>query len=82
MKKILFLGLSLLASASAYAQTPVFSQDAVPYEYGMHLDVAKVVKITPAADVCGPTPVEMTYLDSKGTTRVLHYSAFGTGCTN
>lgn len=48
----------------------------------MDLDVAQVVSITPVADVCGPAPVEMTYLDSKGETHILQYSEFGTGCSN
>jgi hypothetical protein len=48
----------------------------------MHLDIAQVVNITPAADVCGPTPVQMTYRDSHGDTHVLEYSVLGSGCTN
>ncbi|TPG84785.1 DUF2790 domain-containing protein [Pseudomonas mandelii] len=82
MKKILFLALSLTASLSAYAQEAVVTPDAVPYAYGMHLDIAKVVNITPAADVCGPTPVQMTYKDSHGDTHILEYSVIGAGCTN
>ncbi|MBK5511673.1 MULTISPECIES: DUF2790 domain-containing protein [unclassified Pseudomonas] len=78
MKKILF-ALSLIAGLAAQAQ----AQDgAVAYQYGMDLDIARVVNITPVADVCGPTPVEMTYLDSKGVTHILQYSEFGTGCSN
>jgi hypothetical protein len=82
MKKILFLALSLTASLSAYAQEAVVTQDAVPYAYGMHLDIAKVVNITPAVDVCGPTPVQMTYKDSHGDSHILEYSVIGSGCTN
>ncbi|RON57562.1 DUF2790 domain-containing protein [Pseudomonas frederiksbergensis] len=82
MKKILFLALSLTASLSAYAQDAVVTPDAVPYAYGTHLDIAKVVNITPAADVCGPTPVQMTYKDSHGDTHILEYSVIGSGCTN
>ncbi|MDB5997306.1 MAG: hypothetical protein JWP42_4442 [Pseudomonas sp.] len=82
MKKILFLALSLTASLSAYAQQTVVAPESAPYAYGMHLDVAKVINITPAADVCGPTPVQMTYKDSHGDTHVLEYNVIGTGCTN
>ncbi|VVN43610.1 DUF2790 domain-containing protein [Pseudomonas fluorescens] len=82
MKKIWFIGLPLVVSLSAYALEPTFSKGAVDYKYGMKLDIAKIVDITTPGDVCGPTPVEMTYIDSKGTTRVLHYSVIGTGCTN
>ncbi|MFY0732324.1 DUF2790 domain-containing protein [Pseudomonas sp. NFX15] len=82
MKKILFLALSLTASLSAFAQESAVTPDAVPYAYGMHLDIAKVVNITPATDVCGPTPVQMTYRDSQGETHILAYSVIGNGCTN
>lgn len=82
MKKILLLALSLTASLSAYAQQPAVASDVVTFEYGMQLDIAKVVNITPAADVCVPTPVQMTYRDSHGGTHVLEYSVLGTGCTN
>ncbi|QJI40705.1 DUF2790 domain-containing protein [Pseudomonas sp. ADAK2] len=73
------LALSLIASLATQAQA---QDSAVAYQYGMDLDVAQVVSITPVADVCGPAPVEMTYLDSKGETHILQYSEFGTGCSN
>ncbi|MBV6824685.1 DUF2790 domain-containing protein [Pseudomonas sp. PD9R] len=82
MKKILLLALSLTASLSAYAQQNVVTPDAVSFAYGMHLDVAQVLSISPTADVCGPTPVQMTYRDSHGDTHVLEYSVIGTGCSN
>ncbi|MGY2258530.1 DUF2790 domain-containing protein [Pseudomonas sp. SDO55104_S430] len=82
MKKILLLALSLTASLSAYAQQAVVAPEAAPYAYGMQLDIAKVIHITPTADVCGPTPVQMTYRDSHGETHVLEYSVTGSGCTN
>jgi hypothetical protein len=82
MKKILFLALSLTASLSAYAQEAAVAPEAVPYAYGMHLDVAKVIHITPTADVCGPTPVQMTYRDLHGEIHILEYNVIGSGCTN
>lgn len=82
MKKILFLVLSLTASLSAYAQQSTVTPDEVSYAYGMQLDIAKVVSVTPAADVCGPTPVQMTYRDSQGETHILDYSVIGSGCSN
>jgi hypothetical protein len=82
MRKILFLALSLTASLSAYAQAAVVAPEAVPYVYGMHLDIAKVIYITPTADVCGPVPVQMTYRDTHGETHILEYSVVGSGCTN
>ncbi|MBA4361881.1 MAG: DUF2790 domain-containing protein [Pseudomonas sp.] len=78
MKKMM-LALSLIAGVSAQVQ----AQDAaVAYQYGMSLDIAHVVAITPTADVCGVVPVEMTYQDSKGTTHILQFSEFGTGCSS
>ncbi|WP_149086777.1 DUF2790 domain-containing protein [Pseudomonas prosekii] len=82
MKKFLFIALSLTASLSAFAQDTSITPAATPYAYGMHLDIAKVINITEAADVCGPVPVQMTYKDSHGDTRVLEYSVIGRGCTN
>lgn len=82
MKKILFLGLSLTAALSAYAEEPVAPPQAVTYTYGMHLDIAKVIRITSAADTCGPTPAEMTYRDSQGDVHVLQYRLYGTGCSD
>lgn len=78
MQKIL-LSLALLAGLCAQAQA---SEEAVAYRYGMQLDIAQVVSITPVADVCGVVPVEMTYLDSLGAKHILQYSEFGTGCSN
>ncbi|MGH8389661.1 MAG: DUF2790 domain-containing protein [Pseudomonas sp.] len=82
MKKILLLALSLTASLSAFAQQAVVAPETVPYAYGMHLDIAKVIRITPTADVCGPTPVQMTYRDSQGETHILEYTVIGSGCIN
>ena len=78
MQKIL-LSLVLLAGLAAQARA---DEEAVAYRYGMQLDIAKVVSITPVADICGVVPVEMTYLDSHGAKHILQYSEFGTGCSN
>ncbi|PTT98882.1 DUF2790 domain-containing protein [Pseudomonas sp. HMWF031] len=78
MKKILLV-LSLIAGVSAQVQA---REAVVPYQYGMTLDIAQVMNITPPADICGVVPVEMTYQDSKGATHILQYSVFGTGCSN
>ncbi|EJZ58909.1 hypothetical protein I1A_003240 [Pseudomonas fluorescens R124] len=78
MQKIL-LALALFAGLSTQVHA---DEDAVAYHYGMHLDIAEVVSITPVADVCGVVPVEMTYLDSNGDKHILQYSEFGNGCSN
>ncbi|MFJ2710250.1 DUF2790 domain-containing protein [Pseudomonas sp. NPDC087346] len=78
MQKIL-LALALLAGFAAQAHA---EEDAVAYRYGMDLDIAEVVSISPVADICGVVPVDMVYLDSNGGRHTLHYSEFGTGCSN
>ncbi|WP_085580020.1 MULTISPECIES: DUF2790 domain-containing protein [unclassified Pseudomonas] len=78
MQKIPLL-LALLAGLAAQAQA---DEEAVAYRYGMALDIAQVVSVTPVADICGVVPVEMTYLDSHGDKHILQYSEFGTGCSN
>lgn len=82
MKKFLFLALSVTASLSTYTQEANATPVVDTYKYGMHLDVAHVVEISPPADVCGPTPVRMTYNDSYGKKHILEYRVIGTGCTN
>lgn len=82
MKKFLFLVLSVTASLLTYTQEANAAPAVDTYKYGMHLDVANVVKTLPAADVCGPTPVRMTYNDSHGGVHILEYCVIGTGCTN
>jgi len=81
MKKFLLLALSFTASAAAFAQEAPATPD-VHYTHGMHLDIAHVVNVTPAANVCAPTPVQMTYKDSQGSIHVLEYDVMGEGCTN
>lgn len=82
MKKPLFITLSLITSLSAYAQEASNTPEATPYAYGMHLDIAKIINMTEPAEVCGPVPVQMTYLDSKGETHTLEYIVIGRGCSN
>lgn len=78
MQKIL-LTLALLGGLCAQASA---ADETVAYRYGMPLDIAKVLNISPVADVCGVVPVEMTYLDSHGDKHTLQYSVFGSGCSN
>lgn len=65
-------------------QTPEFKQ----YQYGMPLDISKVVKVEyfipgQAKTFCGVIPAAMTYQDSKGQMQGLVYLYPETsGCTN
>lgn len=63
-------------------QTPEFKE----YQYGMPLDISKVVKMEyfpPEEKFCGVIPAAMTYEDSKGVKHGLVYLYPETsGCTN
>lgn len=63
-------------------QTPEFKQ----YQYGMPLDISKVVKMEyfpPEEKFCGVIPAAMTYQDSKGEMHGLVYLYPETsGCTH
>ena len=54
----------------------------VHYEYGMNLDIQKVVSVTQANKTCGVAPSRMTYEDSRGQRRTVEYQVMGTGCSN
>jgi len=75
MKKLFWIaGLSLVAQlANAESQ-------AVPYQYGDHLDIAKVVSLDVPAGGCEVVEATMTYLDSKGETHSVSYLRQGTDC--
>ena len=52
------------------------------YNYSQHLDIAKVLSMSPVADVCAVVPARMTYEDSQGHRHVLEYRVMGNGCSN
>lgn len=63
------LGVPLLgATIAAHADNAPMA-----YQYGMKLDVAKVIRIEQANDRCEIAPAKMTYADSKGQIHVLEY---------
>ncbi|MGY2266611.1 DUF2790 domain-containing protein [Pseudomonas sp. 21615526] len=47
------------------------------YRYGMKLDIAKVVNVTPPIRSCSAVPSRMTYEDSTGKLNTLHYQVMG-----
>lgn len=51
------------------------------YRYGMTLDIAKVVNVTPPIRACNPVPSRMTYEDSSGKLNTLEYQVMGV-CRN
>ncbi|MGL3662835.1 DUF2790 domain-containing protein [Pseudomonas aeruginosa] len=51
------------------------------YAYAMKLDVAKVLRVSDVAGVCGPVDATLHYRDSAGELRALGYRALGGGCS-
>lgn len=51
----------------------------VEYKYGMKLDIAKVVRVSPEMRVCKVVPQLMTYEDSQGELNTLQYQILS-GC--
>lgn len=47
------------------------------YRYGVKLDIAKVVNVTPPIYACNPVPSRMTYEDSNGKLNTLEYQVMG-----
>lgn len=47
------------------------------YRYGMKLDIAKVVSITPPIKSCEVVPSRMTYEDSTGQLMTIEYQIMG-----
>lgn len=48
-----------------------------PYAYGMKLDVARLVRLSPDnRKACKPVPQLMTYQDSSGTLKTVQYRVF------
>ncbi|WP_207886610.1 DUF2790 domain-containing protein [Pseudomonas sp. 30_B] len=50
------------------------------YTYGMNLDIAKVVAVTPMSSDCGVVPVQMRYEDSFGDLQTVEYRAERVAC--
>ncbi|MFJ4445583.1 DUF2790 domain-containing protein [Pseudomonas sp. NPDC089422] len=81
-RSLAFVALSAaLASFGAFADTTpaaATSHDA-NYEYGMPLDVAKVISITPASNAadCQVGTAHMVYVDHQGQRREVNYREMG-----
>ncbi|AOS38918.1 hypothetical protein A0U95_09135 [Pseudomonas brassicacearum] len=71
-----------LAMARYAAENGKAVAEIVHYEYGMNLDVKKVVSITPANKGCGVGPSRMTYEDSNGKLNTVEYRLLSDNCPN
>ncbi|MCW3148116.1 DUF2790 domain-containing protein [Stutzerimonas stutzeri] len=71
-----------IASLALCAQVANAQTQAVPYEYGDKLDIAKLVSLEVPQGGCEVVEAKMTYIDSKGETHVTTYLRQGTECGN
>jgi len=73
---------ALSANAQALEQYAAAQGKAAPvvkeYQYGMKLDVKKVVSVVRPKNECAVVPAAMTYEDSKGQLNTVTYSVMGT----
>ena len=79
---LVLTGVSCVSQAGE--QLPANEQEpasAVHYQYGMDLDVARVIASTEVADTCGVEPAQMVYEDRQGKQHTLEYLLVGNGCS-
>lgn len=76
----LLMGVSAVSMAGEIKEQTAQQSGVEQYRYGMKLDIASVKSITDVSSVCGTTPVDMTYLDSKGQQHTVEYLVVGEGC--
>ena len=77
-------GQMLQTNQQAMEQYAIKNGKAVPeivhYKYGLDLDIAKVVNVTPTAEYCGLVPSHMTYEDTRGNLNTIEYQVLGSNC--
>ncbi|AHZ73353.1 MULTISPECIES: DUF2790 domain-containing protein [Pseudomonas] len=71
----------MAANAKAMEQYAISQGKNAPvakqYEYGMALDVVKVISVVRPAKVCAVVPAAMTYEDSEGQLNTVKYTVAG-----
>ena len=81
MKSLIALALVGISTIAAVAQADTLNKVAQEqYTYSDHLDIAKVISISPIPDVCEVVPAKMTYEDHQGQRHELEYRVMGNGC--
>jgi len=73
---------SVYASAHDGANSTASTPEPEQYNYSEHLDIAKVIDITPVEDACGLVDAHMLYVDYKGIAHDLQYKVLGSSCQN
>jgi hypothetical protein len=86
MKALLVLALSSVCLTAMAGEVPTDVAEQQPpieeYTYSTHLDIAKVISMSEAPNVCEVVPMKMEYEDSHGQRHILRYSMMGNGCSN
>ncbi|MBD9500801.1 MULTISPECIES: co-regulatory protein PtrA N-terminal domain-containing protein [Pseudomonadaceae] len=62
------------------APSPTQIAEAKQYTYGMNLDIAEVVAVTPMSSDCGVVPVQLRYKDSFGDEQAIEYRTERVAC--
>ncbi|MCC6074357.1 DUF2790 domain-containing protein [Pseudomonas sp. GCM10022188] len=85
MKAWALLVLAGVSCVSLAGEQPVANEreqaNVEHYQYGMELDVARVIKSAEAPNTCSVEPVQMVYEDHQGQRHTLEYLVSGTGCS-
>ena len=86
MKALLVLALSSVCLTAMAGEVPTDVAEQQPpieeYTYSTDLDIAKVISMSEAPNVCEVVPMKMEYEDSHGQRHILRYSMMGNGCSN
>lgn len=79
--KLFILGFAaLLATGSAFADTPAAPVIHDKTGFFVHMDVAKVLSSSDTYGQCGIVPARLDYLDHQGREHVLDYQVQALGC--
>lgn len=71
-----------IIGVACVAQLANAADQSFQYHYGDQLDIAKVISVDVPAGSCAVVEAEMTYLDSKGETKVMKYLRQGADCND
>ncbi|MDF0733166.1 DUF2790 domain-containing protein [Pseudomonas entomophila] len=81
MKPLLILALVGMSSfALAHEANATSTEPVVQYEYGMHLDIKRVINLSGIPETCQVEPATMTYEDHQGQVHTIRYRVMGEGC--
>lgn len=74
--------LSFVTLTANAAKGTALDASVVQYQYGMELDVAKVISTSDVSRICGVTRSVMVYEDHQGERHSLSYLEMGGGCAD